>query len=1766
MPQDNLSKLHKNLSEKWEGFNVPIDQFKSDMQNEENINKLHSSLTEKWEGFNVPLDQFKSDMGLTTHDLELTKLSGEEERKFQDFIKNDPSVIEWKNAFIEEFGEDPSIEDAEYDYRGAWKAGIKPEKIKGDKIPHWGSIGIGGRELKSKTHPTRWKSDYMEATGKDPDEEGISKSDAMLVLKKTKQLESDLPELELPESMQLKTDLPEMDLSETPKVEEKGFLSSLWGNVKAGALNTVAGVVEKSKAFAHAPFRAPGGAMVFPQIRDEDTGELRNRTPEENKAVADEFESKAFEIKDKADSIQAELESFDQGIWDNIKSGNVIDAGKQLSYAFANTAPTMAAIAINPYSGITASSIGVAGTKELELRKEIKEGVADYTEAEIQASSWAYGGAEVVGDILLGGMLKQSGNLLKGIMKSGGKEASKQASKELAKTLVKGFTYEGSGEGATQVLQNSIDKYMLEKDVKLTDGLADAIITGVFISGQTVMGSYLMGKALNKFTPPSEQDVVKNNTLKIQSLTKSANDPTISESQKTVIDKAKSSLIEENNQIMSKAKKTIDDMSIENRQTVLDKTDEINKIDEVLKDPFIDEGTKTALIDNKNKLQKDINEILEPEEVVEPEKQVKPKEDAKEVREEVEEAVSKEKPVEEEVREAGIRDVKEDGLEAKEPTKEVIEPEVEGVVIPAETLSKANKSFTAAQENLTDADAATESFKAIERSEWYEALPEDQKKLAKEKYFNEITERFIPIPEKRVKSKVQTEIDKFVSPKRTKKVTVNEYSALKDQIRLEARAAKEGVKEAKTDIGKSQSSLLDYIKTSLYAAEGKDIGKSDLNRLLSGVKSAVSFQQLAKQIDKVDSVVANVQERSVKRKKKDIAKFVGKTRTTQISGKVKARGGDVFTIPYFQKASGVIKSIKDISKQVKSELSKKYSTEGLTGKKLKDKVDERNAAQSQLENERVNKAMDDAYQEALDKLVNGPEHTANKYNAELQAIEDFRNFNALDIDTVDEFSSRLKDIDKAGRENLKSEIAKESNRLRDLVHDIESSIEPKDEKTENRRDKENKTLLQNVWERIKESPSDLFNFITRPTNHVKTMLELMSTEAVEVGKGTVIKKIYDPIVKAESSEIKGIAESHKKVKDIAEKTLGLKSDKEFANLDKRMSEFIEIRTEKDGVEGVDVVTKGEAMSIYAWSRTPELARELSEKNGISATEIENMKDQIGSDLVQFVDEVGNWLSTEYADRVNDVYRRIFRIDFSGRQDYHPVVRAKSGTVDISTDSDPFTKLSSTMASALKERTSTDRKLMTKSAVDGKDVSFVGLISNHITEMEHFMAWADVAKSTSAILSSDKFKTRANQKLGKKGFDLVSKLLRHSINKDIFKAEYGVGSTIVSAYGIGVLGAKIKQLPVQLTSIVTGAVEYQNANASKFPGYNSVMWAKDVASLATNPMKAGRVFAEILLNNPKIRARVDKGSNLDPDFIKRESKRAAKLGIQRGFYERVQRFVMAPTLAGDVGAIMYGYAPIYMQAKAKYMNEGMSEADAIKKASEEFDIYEESQQTRSAVHLSQAQLNASFGNRLVTTFKSSNILFLNQTIQSVNSISRSIKAGKKPNKKDIKRLIMYHSVVNMAYQLVASGVTAFIRGDDEDAWSDLGRAAIMGNLNALFVVGDVINFIADQVQGKTFGLSLGVGVYDQVERAIKGFFKEKDHMDEYVELMYFLGSLFRMPLKNIENTVEGATELIETGDLDDFLKTLGYSEYGITGKTRKVREKEKKKHRGLKSGI
>jgi hypothetical protein len=66
------------------------------------------------------------------------------------------------------------LSNPDYDYRGAFKAGITETISPYDNKPHWPSSTPQGQMLKDPNHPTAWKEFFMRQYRVDPDELGLS--------------------------------------------------------------------------------------------------------------------------------------------------------------------------------------------------------------------------------------------------------------------------------------------------------------------------------------------------------------------------------------------------------------------------------------------------------------------------------------------------------------------------------------------------------------------------------------------------------------------------------------------------------------------------------------------------------------------------------------------------------------------------------------------------------------------------------------------------------------------------------------------------------------------------------------------------------------------------------------------------------------------------------------------------------------------------------------------------------------------------------------------------------------------------------------------------------------------------------------------------------------------------------------------------------------------------------------------------------------------------------------------------------------------------------------------------------------------------------------------------------------------------------------------------------------------------------------------------------------------------------------------------------
>jgi hypothetical protein len=107
----------------------------------------------------------------TGNALMMAKALRNREDQFQAGIRQTP----WFKEFEQNYGEQPDLNTKDYNYRAAWQAGMRPTRYEHDAGKyHWPSSLPNGEMLKSANHPTAWMEHFMRATGRDPNELGVT--------------------------------------------------------------------------------------------------------------------------------------------------------------------------------------------------------------------------------------------------------------------------------------------------------------------------------------------------------------------------------------------------------------------------------------------------------------------------------------------------------------------------------------------------------------------------------------------------------------------------------------------------------------------------------------------------------------------------------------------------------------------------------------------------------------------------------------------------------------------------------------------------------------------------------------------------------------------------------------------------------------------------------------------------------------------------------------------------------------------------------------------------------------------------------------------------------------------------------------------------------------------------------------------------------------------------------------------------------------------------------------------------------------------------------------------------------------------------------------------------------------------------------------------------------------------------------------------------------------------------------------------------------
>ena len=843
---------------------------------------------------------------------------------------------------------------------------------------------------------------------------------------------------------------------------------------------------------------------------------------------------------------------------------------------------------------------------------------------------------------------------------------------------------------------------------------------------------------------------------------------------------------------------------------------------------------------------------------------------------------------------------------------------------------------------------------------------------------------------------------------------------VKDLIKEQLRAAQRGAKDAKSFIKEAQEVL---------AKEVEDLVKKGT---ISNVQAKRIINRFAKtdvtketQIDSFVEYMTNVYNKSEAQYKKGIIKKIqalieAKAKVTKTpSNKRRGKGLDAQGQSFFAAARAVIRGVLDDS---------------LNAESIQNKL----------------------FPDIDDILTKSEADLTTKEQAQLDAYEAYNLLSDIENMSVEDVEALLDDLKKTRSESiarLQQKLEAERAEIKKLKDTVDSNIK---EGYSALYDSEGNLLDANQLnaeanERYKALMSGkllkafkLYMKAVTPTTPVKMIQSIANwlkhlgtlTNGLDKVGNFFTKNVYERLNKMESKYTEGVQKTRAKLDDIAKSIEGIKS---YDDIKRKLATGVHkisgITTGLGKALGSDLFSADQLMRVYALSKNPVQRAKLL-KQGFTDAKIEEIKKILGPEVIEFTDKVVDYLSNEYFEQTNDVYKDVNNVNLGYVEEYFPTQTIQQKVnAQLLQDGDFNGVFNAQTAPALKERTDQTGD------VDILGADFTSVLDNHFETIERYKAYAKGVKILNNIFKFKSVDTLLSQLALTSA---VKNAVNYAVNPNGAPSAVQASflDKLMTKYTGFALAFKAVQIVKQATSFVNAFEDYNYRGEGKkrIPGLDAMMFMIDTAKvIATLPYQMKKAYDM----SPMFRERLRKGLEGDVYGLESGSSTFKPIGKSHTLWGRASRAFKtaagSPTVLGDILGVM-GYMINYNRDIAN----GMSEAEALEK----FENYNATQQSRRGTDKIPLQMNTNALARGFTMFGSTLFLQMNKVMQSMTNLMRS---GTRPSAKDARALVLNLGVANVLF-VTAANMFKFMEGEDEDKEEVLEKMkeAMMG-LNLIYQI-------------------------------------------------------------------------------------------------------------------
>lgn len=524
----------------------------------------------------------------------------------------------------------------------------------------------------------------------------------------------------------------------------------------------------------------------------------------------------------------------------------------------------------------------------------------------------------------------------------------------------------------------------------------------------------------------------------------------------------------------------------------------------------------------------------------------------------------------------------------------------------------------------------------------------------------------------------------------------------------------------------------------------------------------------------------------------------------------------------------------------------------------------------------------------------------------------------------------------------------EQKRINDIHHNCNSDMEGRIT-DEHHKDNKVQKLMNN----------SAIRFLLAPLGTFDQMLRMFGKKNVN-GEGYLWNRFMRSWVDATENEYTGYRDDLKELDAKVSEVYGKKMKwADLFTLERKMGK-VPVEFWDGGERKLHELTQGNLLYIYMVDKMSDGRMKLRYM-GITEQDVQHITEILDPKFKELAD----WLQEEYLvnkrNKYNEVHKRMFGAPMAAIDNYFPLKILKNALdkeEDVAEDDNAGIVLPGTTTNGIIKRTRNNKPL----DVTGADA--FNVIADHLQEMEHWAAFAELTRDINTMLSYKRFRNQ-----------VMNMSSAYGAGAALWKNFRSVCKMAVGAYRPPI--AELDKTAVNVAKGVTAAkVSFRVFTALKqflsFPAYLPDASLAHLAKDVVNPVSA---WNWSMKNLPIFEKRWQSRMAGDPRLMKSDMDWKA---WRSRIVEIASMIGMSPNAFVDALTVAMGAHAMYQSRYAKYKRWGFDEVTADKRAKQDATIlYNSTQQSSEGAFLSPMQVDRSWLSVLFTVFRNSSMSYTRQ---------------------------------------------------------------------------------------------------------------------------------------------------------------------------------------------